>query len=184
MRVVPVLLFASLLALQPATTPLHAQTAPVVVDLMKDVEGVSRKLMDLAKSIPAEKYDWRPAAGVRSIGEVLQHVAADNYLLPIAFGIAADPSTGITSDYKTVQAYETRKASRDQILAELEKSFAHLNGAMAKTTAAQLPNELKFFGQDFTVQSMWILTTTHLHEHLGQLIAYARSNEVTPPWSR
>jgi hypothetical protein len=30
---------------------------------------------------------------------------------------------------------------------------------------------------------LWVLTTTHLHEHLGQLIAYARSNGVVPPWS-
>jgi hypothetical protein len=24
----------------------------------------------------------------------------------------------------------------------------------------------------------------HCHEHLGQLIAYARMNGVTPPWSK
>jgi hypothetical protein len=35
-----------------------------------------------------------------------------------------------------------------------------------------------------TNQRLWISTTTHLHEHLGQLIAYARSNNVTPPWSK
>jgi hypothetical protein len=29
-----------------------------------------------------------------------------------------------------------------------------------------------------------LATVTHLHEHLGQLIAYARSNNVEPPWSR
>jgi hypothetical protein len=23
-----------------------------------------------------------------------------------------------------------------------------------------------------------------MHEHLGQLIAYARTNQVVPPWSR
>ena len=30
----------------------------------------------------------------------------------------------------------------------------------------------------------WILATTHLHEHLGQAIAYARANGVVPPWSK
>jgi len=35
-----------------------------------------------------------------------------------------------------------------------------------------------------TRRAMWIGATTHLHEHLGQLIAYARSNGVVPPWSR
>jgi hypothetical protein len=35
-----------------------------------------------------------------------------------------------------------------------------------------------------TTRATWIATVTHLHEHLGQLIAYARSNNVTPPWSK
>jgi hypothetical protein len=26
--------------------------------------------------------------------------------------------------------------------------------------------------------------TADLHEHLGQLIAYARMNGITPPWSK
>ena len=183
-----VLLVAALSIVAPLANPVSAQatatTAPVVADLMKDVGEVSQKMIALAKAIPEDKYAWRPAAGVRSVGEVFQHVAADNYLLPIPQGVAADPATGITSDYKTVQVYETRKASRDEIIAHLEKSFAHLSSAMARTTSAQAANTFKFFGQDFTSQGLWIMTTTHLHEHLGQMIAYARSNGVKPPWSR
>ena len=38
--------------------------------------------------------------------------------------------------------------------------------------------------QKNTTRGVWIVTATHLHEHLGQLIAYARSNNVTPPWSK
>jgi uncharacterized damage-inducible protein DinB len=182
------LILATVLSLSSPVALANAQatatTAPVVVDLMKDVSGVGEKLIALAKAIPEDKYSWRPAPGVRSIDEVLKHVAADNYLLPIPQGTAADPTTGITSDYKTVQAYETRKASRDEVIAHLEKSFAHLSAAMAKTTSAQLSGSFKFFGQDFTSQGLWIMTTTHLHEHLGQMIAYARSNGIKPPWSR
>jgi len=41
------------------------------------------------------------------------------------------------------------------------------------------------FGQRKTAaRSLWISTVTHLHEHLGQLIAYARSNKIAPPWSK
>jgi hypothetical protein len=40
------------------------------------------------------------------------------------------------------------------------------------------------FGQKRTLQQLWVLTATHLHEHLGQAIAYARANNVVPPWSR
>ena len=147
-----------------------------------DVLGI---VLGLARAIPADKYGWRPGQGVRSVSEVLMHVAADNYLLPAAVGHAADPSTGIKGDdYKTAQAYERRQLSRDSTIAELERSFAHLRKSLSSTTPARLGEQVTMFGQKFTVQQTWILTATHLHEHLGQLIAYARSNGVTPPWGQ
>ncbi|MBL0170682.1 MAG: DinB family protein [Gemmatimonadaceae bacterium] len=65
-----------------------AQTAPVVTDLMKDIDGVAQKLVALAKAMPVDKYGWRPGAGVRSVGEVFLHVASDNYLMPALAGTA------------------------------------------------------------------------------------------------
>jgi hypothetical protein len=40
------------------------------------------------------------------------------------------------------------------------------------------------FGAEYTGQQVWIMATTHLHEHLGQMIAYARANNIVPPWSK
>jgi hypothetical protein len=37
------------------------------------------KFQRLAEAIPAEKYTWRPAPGVRSIAEVFLHVSAANF---------------------------------------------------------------------------------------------------------
>jgi chromosomal replication initiation ATPase DnaA len=84
---------------------------------------------------------------------------------------------------KTIDAYEARKLTKDQIIAELEASFANLHAGLP-TTDANLNENIKFFGQDISRQSAVIGTVNHLHEHLGQLIAYARINKVTPPWSR
>ena len=70
------------------------------------------------------------------------------------------------------------------IIAEVVASFAHLEKAMASVPESRMNESLKMFGQDFTVRGLLLLTTTHLHEHLGQMIAYARSNGVKPPWSR
>jgi uncharacterized damage-inducible protein DinB len=157
----------------------------VVADLVSDVNETQQKFIALAKAIPPEKYDWRPAAGVRSVSEVLRHVASDNYLIPAALGHAADASTGIKGeDYKTAQAFEARKATKEQTIADVEKSFANLNSAMQGTPASNLGHQVKLFGQPFTMQKAWVLGTTHLHEHLGQLIAYARVNGVKPPWSQ
>jgi hypothetical protein len=113
------------------------------------------------------------------------HVAADNYFLPAVMGTAAPPDTGINGkEYKTAAAFEQRKMTRDQIIAELEKSFAFVKTAATATTDAKLEAPLEAFGQKTTNRGMWLSTATHLHEHLGQLITYARSNKVAPPWSK
>ncbi len=157
----------------------------LIADLSKDVSGVQTKIVGLAKAIPAAAYDYRPSPEVRSTGEVFMHVAADNYFLPAAMGVAPPAATGINGqDYKTAAAFEKRKMSRDEIIAELDKSFAFLTTSMNAVTDAQLEAPLEIFGQKSTGRAMWVSTTTHLHEHLGQLIAYARSNKVTPPWSK
>ena len=53
--------------------PAAAQSGSVMSDLTSDVAETEKKFIALAKEIPAEKYDWRPAPGVRSIGEVIRH---------------------------------------------------------------------------------------------------------------
>lgn len=175
----------ALLAAPMLANTVTAQTALVVAELMKDVEGVEKKPIALAKATPPEKLAWRPGAGVRSFGEVFLHVASDNYFIPASFGAAILASTGIKNDdFKTLRAYETRKVTREQIVANLEQSFAHLKSSMARTTAAQLDAPISMFGMKSNAQAMWILATTHLHEHPGQAIAYARVNGIVPPWSK
>jgi uncharacterized damage-inducible protein DinB len=154
-------------------------------DLLKDITDVESKIVGLAKAMPEATYAWRPAAGVRSTGEVFAHVASDNYFLPAAMGATPPAETGINGkDYQTTIAFEKRKMTRAQIIAELEKSFAFVKKSLNATADAQLSAPIDVFGQKMTNRALWISTATHLHEHLGQMIAYARSNGVTPPWSK
>jgi hypothetical protein len=116
---------------------------------------------------------------------VLLHISADNYLLAIPMGKAAPAATNITAtDFKALETFEKRSLSKQQIIAELEASFKHLHEAMGMTNESNLNETLKFFGQDMSRRAVTLSTVTHMHEHLGQLIAYARSNNVTPPWSK
>jgi uncharacterized damage-inducible protein DinB len=161
------------------------ERAGLVGDLIRDVTDVQKKLTGLARAIPADKQAWRPGAGVRSVSEVLLHVASDNYFIPAGMGVQPPASTGITAtDFAALGRFEKRQLSTDATVAELDTSFAHLVKAMRETPDARLEDRVKFFGQDMSVRQVWLLTATHLHEHLGQLIAYARSNQVVPPWSR
>lgn len=161
------------------------QAAPsLTADLVGDISEVERKITALAKAFPDGKYNWRPAPGIRSVVEVLRHVASDNYFLPALLGTAPDSSTGIKGDdYKTTTAFEMRKVPRDTTIADLEKSFAFLKQTFQNTPAGALGEKVSFFGQESTRQAALVSATTHLHEHLGQLIAYARTNGVKPPWS-
>lgn len=166
--------------------PLSAQAPQGLMgDLLNDLASAEKKMLALARALPDSAWVWRPAdqANVRSTGEVFQHIAADNYLLPVLAGAQAPAETGITKDYKTVQAFEKKAMSREATIAELEKSFAFLRSSMTATDT-KLDAPVDMFGQKSTTRGLWITTLTHLHEHLGQLIAYARSNKIAPPWSK
>ena len=177
--------FTAAVMLACSATVLQAQTPTITNDLVKTVNEVEQKLVALANAMTPEQWTWRPAPGVRSVHEVLMHVAADNYFIPAAMGVAAPAATGITAtDYPAVQKFEGQKPSREATIAELKTSFEHLRKSMNSFPQSRMSDPLKVFGQDFTVQGMLVMATTHLHEHLGQMIAYARSNNVKPPWSR
>lgn len=173
-------LFTLCLSVAAATT---ASAQGMMPDMHRDISEVQQKFVDLARAIPESAYGWRPTAA-RSVGEVLLHVASDNYLIPVSMGKPIPAAMGISADdMKTVEVYEKRKLTRNQIIAELEASFTHLHQAFALTTEANMNETIKFFGRDWSRQRTVILTVTHLHEHLGQLIAYGRSNGIAPPWS-
>jgi uncharacterized damage-inducible protein DinB len=164
---------------------LSAQTPALTTDLVHDITEAEQKFVALANALSAEQYQWRPAPGVRSAQEVLLHVAADNYFLPAALGVPAPAETRITAtDFQPVMAFEKQQLDKAATIAAVQTSFNHLRKALSGLPEERFKETVSVFGQDFTVQRFMILTATHMHEHLGQLIAYARSNGVKPPWSR
>ena len=163
----------------------HDGSPTVMTALINDIGEVEQKMIGLAEAVPEDRWGWRPAEGVRSIGEVFMHVAADNYFLPAMTGVAAPEETGVRGDsYQTAVAYESRRMTKAQTIAAMRASFAHLREAMGAVDQHALMSNFNFFGNQMSGLQVWVLTATHLHEHLGQSIAYARSNGITPPWSR
>src|SRR5204863_1325797 len=72
--------------------------------------------------------------------------------------------------------------SKGQVLAELDKSWAHCKAQLNAVDPATMTGDVKYCSMpaDRAVLGM----AGDLHEHLGQLIAYARSVGVKPPWSK
>ncbi|MGQ0714410.1 MAG: DinB family protein [Gemmatimonadaceae bacterium] len=159
-----------------STTAAAAPTSGYRAEFLKEVSYFEGRFTQLAEAIPADKFTWRPAAGVRSVAEVLLHVAAANQGLPNFAGIK--PPAGFSG-----QGYETSTTDKARIVAELKKSFEHMRTAAASMKDADADKAMKVFGMDMTGRSFSFFMARHLGEHLGQLIAYARVNGVIPPWS-
>jgi hypothetical protein len=166
-----------------------AQSRPAdsaMADLVAQVSYAETKIVALAKAIPESAYDWRPGDGVRSTSEVFRHVAGENYFVGAKIGgTVPPPDTGITGKaHKEAVAYEERRMSRVDLIRALEQSFAFLKRSMADTPVDRLDSLTDYAGRKVPTRTAWLYATTHLHEHLGQMIAYARSNKIVPPWSK
>jgi uncharacterized damage-inducible protein DinB len=144
-------------------------------DAIGNMDYAAGELTKLAEAVPQEKYSWRPAPGVRSISEVYMHVALADYYLCTFLG--AKSPDGITREM------EKNVTDKAQVLAELKKGIAYARSVIEKTPDSDLDTTVKFFGRDLSKRAMIIVIVGHLHEHLGQSIAYARTNGVVPPWS-
>ena len=145
-------------------------------EVMAEVMVQEDKFVRLAEAIPAEKYTWRPGDDVRSFAEVFLHVATANYNLYKMVGTA--PPSNI--DLKGLEKSTTDKA---KIVATLKDSFAHAKKAIVAVPEADLEKSLDWFGGKNTQRGILLFIVRHAAEHLGQSIAYARFQGVTPPWT-
>lgn len=159
------------LALAFLTAPLAASDmgARMAANLA-DVEG---KLVGLAEAIPDAKFGWSPADKVRTVSEVLMHVASANHFFAGRLGAGEPPAES--------RGWEQTVTTKAAAIPKLQESFAAVKRALE---SADLGKATKLFGgKEGTLADFGLIAVGHGHEHLGQLIAYARSNGVTPPWS-
>ena len=140
-----------------------------------ELQGVQKEVVALAQAMPQDKYSWRPAEGVRSVAEVYLHITAANYGLTALAGVP--PKAGFK-----FQGFEKSMTDKAQIVAALNDSFEYAENGIGNLTDADLLKPVKF--QNYANAGDVILhIVAHAHEHLGQSIAYARTNGVVPPWT-
>lgn len=158
--------------------PLSGQT--LQEEMVTDLSAVADKFISLAEAMPAEAYAWRPAEGVRSVGEVFMHISLANIGLPANL-VGAGMPEGVDPEW---QAQGEQYADKAGIVQALRLSFHHLLSVIEGMADEDLTTPTNVFGRDTNYLGGLMLLQTHSHEHLGQSIAYARANGVTPPWSR
>jgi peptidylprolyl isomerase len=151
-------------------------------EVLMPFDDLEKEVMALARAIPEDKYGWRPGPGVRSFKEVLLHIAFGNTL---QLHIGAGPSREeIGKEIERNAKGEQEALGKDQVIAKLADSFAAVRQTMEQSTAGALSRDIDFFGRKSTMRGLLVEIDTHIAEHLGQLIAYARMNGIVPPWSK
>jgi uncharacterized damage-inducible protein DinB len=169
------LLTASAARAQAPAAPPAAPTAGFRAEFLGQHAYGEKQILDLAEATPADKFGWRPAPGVRSISELYIHIAGGNYFLLGFAGIK--PPAGMDKDM------EKNVTEKSKVIDELKKSFAHVRAGVAGLSDADLDKPVTFFGRDTTVRGVLLSGVSHEFEHLGQSIAYARTNGIVPPWT-
>ena len=133
------------------------------------------QLIALAEATPADKFAWRPAPGVRSTSEVYMHIVIAN------FGLLAPTGPKIPADLKP--GAEKTVTSKAEVISWLKRSLEAVRQAHQQETPGHLAKHVTINGRDATVDGMYLRIIVHANEHMGQLVAYARMNGITPPWS-
>src|SRR6202789_2555680 len=141
-----------------------------------DLEGVQKKFVDLATALPAEKLTWRPSPDTRSFAEVFLHVAGERYGILSMRG--AKPPAGFKA-----REFEKSTTEKDRIVHELNQSWDFANKTIAGMSNADFAKPLPKLGPQANEGDVVYILVADAHEHLGQLIAYARQNGIVPPWT-
>lgn len=144
---------------------------------LSSFDEASHKVVQLAEAFSAEQYAWRPAEGIRSVKEAILHVAGANFGLAAMLGAEVPAGIDPWSIEKTVE-------TKEEAITLLKQSIAFAHAAVAAVPEATLGDEAEFFGNKAPRMRLIFVIGDHANEHLGQLIAYARSIGVVPPWSQ
>jgi uncharacterized damage-inducible protein DinB len=165
-------------ACQPAPPPPAPAPPPstAIRDSLKSVyDGVKDNLLKSAAQVPEAKLAYQPTKEVRTFGQVLGHVANENYV----FCGAASGAKGPGGDFeKTTNKADLEKALADSF-AFCDQAFAGLDDQTG-AEAAEIPD----FGLKGTKFSMLAMNTAHDNEHYGNLVTYMRLNKMVPPSSQ
>ena len=157
---------------QDHTAPSYDMKAQSLLDL----EATEKKFTDLANAVPAGKLTWRPSPDARSFAEVLLHVARERYGILALMG--AEAPAGFTGE-----GFEKSTTERAQIVAALNKSWEFTKKTIGGMSNADFARLLPKLGPQANAGDVVYILVADAHEHLGQAIAYARENDVVPPWT-
>jgi hypothetical protein len=142
------------------------QQGTVSARLIGRWEQVCQKFAALAEEIPENRFDYKPADAVRTVADVLRHVAFWNRYV-------ADSARGKKGNDTRNELPRDEFSTKARIVEALTTSAADAAAALKENAAGLSPE----------IAEMVVTFIEHNCEHYGQLVVYARLNRIIPPAS-
>lgn len=166
-----VVIAAALVTLSPVLA--HAQVVASLAGLHGITEGA---VTATAEQVPESLYSFQATDEVRTLGQLLAHIADANYNFCSAASGDTNPNT---------ESIEQTKTSKADIQAALTSAFAYCREVYANMTDAQGAEMVPLFGgQEMARSAVLAFNSAHTYEHYGNLVTYMRLNDITPPSSQ
>ncbi len=162
----------ALLVLVPA--PGFAQTsANPMTDSVKAQFGMVKDYITrTAAKVPEDLYSFKPTPEVRSIGQLIGHLADDNYSICATAAGEKAPASGI----------EKSKTTKADLTKALADSVAYCDKVIAGMDDKKGAEIVKFIGPTPRVMVL-AFNNSHCNEHYGNLVTYMRLKGIVPPSS-
>lgn len=159
------------LILSPAAA--FAQATPFTEAVKAQLGQIKTPITRTAEKVGEDLYAFKPTPEVRSLGQLIGHIADGNY------GICGMAS-GLKPTASGIEKSTTSKAALQKALAD---SFTFCEQALASMDDKKAVETIKAFG---TVQPRLMVlafNNSHLNEHYGNLVTYMRLKGIVPPSS-
>jgi uncharacterized damage-inducible protein DinB len=171
------LVMCAVLALLPVTalaqTPAPAAPANPSTAAVKTQFGMIKGVLArTAAKVPEELYAFKATPEVRSIGQIIGHIADSQFSICAAAAGEKAPQSDIE---KTI----TTKAQLSKALADSTAYCDNVIDGMNDTKGMEM---VRLFGP---TPRLHVLTfnIAHSYEHYGNLVTYMRLNKIVPPSS-
>jgi uncharacterized damage-inducible protein DinB len=166
-------LIAALATLVLAPSIAAAQN-PMMDSVKAQHDQVKGYIMKTAEAVPENLYSFQATPEVRTIGQLLGHIA------DATIAICGNAGGGKAAPIGAEKSMTTKA----QLTQALTDAFAVCDKVIAGMTDAQAMETTKFFiGGQSTRGMMIAFNTAHNFEHYGNLVTYMRLNKMVPPSS-
>jgi uncharacterized damage-inducible protein DinB len=150
---------------------MYAQSVnPLSAEARQVYTSVKNNILRSAEKMPEENYGFKPAPRVRTFGQLLGHVAEEQYIF----------CSAVRGEQKAADIEKT-KSSKADLLAALHESFSYCDAAYDGLTDAAAIERVKVGAVEHTKLRMLWVNTVHDESHYGNIVTYLRIKGLVPP---